>query len=42
MKTKVIIAITAVLLACGGLKAQYYNDYYHRTGDTIDYKSEIG
>ena len=42
MKTKVTIAMAAVLLACGGLKAQYYNDYYHRTGDTIDYKSEIG
>lgn len=31
-----------VLLVCGGLKAQYSSEYYHRTEDTIDYKSEIG
>ncbi len=37
-----IIAIMVALTACGGLNAQYYNDYYHRTGDTIHYRSEIG
>lgn len=30
------------MLAGGSAMAQYYNDYYHRTGDTIYYLSEIG
>ena len=41
MKTKAI-AIMAAMLAVGGLQAQYYNEYYHRTGDTIDYKANNG
>lgn len=41
MKTKAIIMMLA-MLAGGSAMAQYYNDYYHRTGDTIEYQSEIG
>ena len=40
MKTR-LIALTAVLMLCSGLRAQYYNEYYHRTGDTVYYRSEI-
>lgn len=41
MKTKALMMMFAVLAGTSAM-AQYYNDYYHRTGDTIEYKSEIG
>ena len=41
MKTKAMITMLAVLAGCSAM-AQYYDDYYHRTGDTIEYQSDIG
>ena len=37
------MTITLVaLMLCGGLQAQYSDEYYHRTGDTIEYNPDNG
>lgn len=41
MKTRIII-LAAMLAAAVGAQAQYSSEYYHRTGDTVYNKSEIG
>ncbi len=41
MKTK-ILTLCALLAAGAGVHAQYSADYYHRTGDTVYTRSEIG
>ena len=41
MKARFIIILIALIVS-GGLRAQYYNDYYHRVGDTIHNRSDIG
>ena len=42
MKTKMFILAVLLLAAGAGVHAQYSADYYHRTGDTIYTRSEIG
>ena len=40
---KKIVMMTLLLMAlAGGARAQYSDLYYHRVGDTIEWKSEIG
>ena len=42
MKTKSITIIVLALCIPVCLHAQYYNDYYHRIGDTVQWKSPTG
>ena len=42
MKTRFFSAVALLLLSAGGARAQYSDLYYHRTGDTIEWRSEIG
>lgn len=39
---KRIVLLFAIILASSGLRAQYSNLYYHRVGDTIEWRAPIG